>query len=297
MNLCIPSECYSCTRCYAYKYLPEIPLYSKSFAEGCLVSSDEKCWYGNCDHDTCSFDSTYEKPQNSDDPAKWMKWEEVIKNQKSGSVGSLYNYLSSILPDFFIHTFVKRKQAKSYEDDKSEAGMKNPNTAMLQVDFAENYTCTAQDEVQSAHQHDHLKHGKTPIVVFMDQPFSLKNPDINTIKVWSDGPNSQFKNKYVIGSLDLLSKKHDIDIIWNFSATSHGKGSVDDVGATVKREASQKILTRRHAINNLDDFEMAVLTLKNIKITKIPEEEVYEHAAQLDLKELFENARVIPKIT
>ena len=59
------------------KYVPEIPLYSKSFAEGCLVSSDEKCWYGNCDHDTCSFDSTYEKLQNSDDPAKWMKWEEV----------------------------------------------------------------------------------------------------------------------------------------------------------------------------------------------------------------------------
>ena len=36
--------------------------------------------------------------------------------------------------------------------------------------------------------------------------FSLKNPDINTIKVWSDGHNSQIKNKYVIGSLDLLSK-------------------------------------------------------------------------------------------
>ena len=69
-----------------HKYVLEIPLYSKSFAEGCLVSSDEKCWYGNCDHDTCSFDSTYEKPQNPDDPAKWMKWEEVngcvIKNKK-----------------------------------------------------------------------------------------------------------------------------------------------------------------------------------------------------------------------
>ena len=59
------------------KYVPEIPLYSKSFTEGCLVSSDEKCWYNNCDHHTCSFDSTYEKLQNSDDPAKWMKWEEV----------------------------------------------------------------------------------------------------------------------------------------------------------------------------------------------------------------------------
>ena len=138
--------------------------------------------------------------------------------------------MSSILPDFFIHTSVKRIQAKGYEDDKSEAAMKNSDTAMLQVDFAENYTCTPQDEVQSAQSKqnqitlftsvmwfrentkceaiisDHLKHDKTPIVVFMDQLFSLKNPDINTIKVWSDGHNSQFKNKYVIGSLDLLSK-------------------------------------------------------------------------------------------
>ena len=56
-----------------HKYLPEIPLYSKSFAEGCLVSSDEKCWYDNCDHNTCSFDSTYKNPQHPDDPAKWVK--------------------------------------------------------------------------------------------------------------------------------------------------------------------------------------------------------------------------------
>ena len=254
-----------------------------------------------------------------------MKWEEVnghiIKNKKGGSAGSLYNYFSSILPDFFKHTFVKRKQAKSYEHDKSEATMKYASIAMLQVDFAENYMGTAQDEVQSAHSKqnqitlftsvmwfrenikceviisDHLKHDKTPIVVFMGQLFSLKNADINTIKVWSDRPNSQFKNKYVLGSLDLLSKKHDIDMIWNFSATSHGKGPVDGVGATVKREASQKTLTRRHAINNLDDFEMAALNVKNIKITRISEEEAYERAAQLDLKELFENTRAIPKIT
>ena len=75
-----------------------------------------------------------------------------------------------------------------------------------------------------------------------------------------------------------------------------GKGHVDGVGATVKRKATLKTLTRRHAIINLDDFEMAVLNLKNIKITKISEEEVYECAAQLDVKELFENARAIPKI-
>ena len=62
-----------------------------------------------------------------------MKWEEVngriIKNQKSGT-GNLYSYLCTIFPDFFIHSFVKRRQAKSYEEDKKEALMKNSNTVM-----------------------------------------------------------------------------------------------------------------------------------------------------------------------
>ena len=65
---------------------------------------------------------------------------------------------------------------------------------------------------------------------------------------------------------------------WNFIATSHGKGPVDGVGATVKREAGQKIHTRQN-INNLDDFEKAVANLKNIKITKISSEKGFEHAA------------------
>ena len=226
-----------------------------------------------------------------------MKWEEVngkiIKNQKSGTVGSLYSYMCTIFLDFFIHSFVKRKQAKSYEEDKQEALMKNSNTVMIQVDFAENCTCASQDEVQSAHWKqnqttlftsvfwfrentqcdviisDHLKHDKTPIVVFMDELFSKKPADATTVKVWSDGPSNQFKNKYVMGSLDKLSRKHKVHMIWNFSATSHGKGPVDRVGATVKREAGQKICTRQQNVNNLHDFEKAVATLKNVKVTKI----------------------------
>ena len=38
-----------------HKHVQEIPLYSKTFAEGCLLSADEACWYGNCDHDKCGF--------------------------------------------------------------------------------------------------------------------------------------------------------------------------------------------------------------------------------------------------
>ena len=46
---------------------------------------------------------------------------------------------------------MKKKQAKSYEKDKLEDLMKNSNTVIIKLDFAENYICAAQDEVQSAH--------------------------------------------------------------------------------------------------------------------------------------------------
>ena len=128
-----------------HKYDPTIPIYSKDFAATCLVSAEnEACWYGSCDHDSCNVSSFYPEPKNCEEPAKWVKWEEVngryIKNEKSGIVEDLYIYLCNILPEFFIHSFVKRKQAKSYEEDKIEALMENSDTLMLQIDFAENFT-------------------------------------------------------------------------------------------------------------------------------------------------------------
>ena len=99
--------------------------------------------------------------------------------------------------------------------------------------------------------------------------FSKKPADATTIRVWSDGPSNQFKNKYVVSSLGKLSRKHKVHVICSCSATIHGKGPVDGVVTTVKREAGQKICPKQLSNNNLDDFEKAVANLKSIKTTKI----------------------------
>ena len=77
----------------------------------------------------------------------------MVESSKTRNLAMLEarGFLCKIFPDFLIHSLLKRKQAKSYEEDKQEALMKKSNTVMIQVDFAENYTCAAQDEVQSAH--------------------------------------------------------------------------------------------------------------------------------------------------
>ena len=73
----------------------------------------------------------------------------------------------------------------------------------------------------------------------------------------------------VVSSLGKLSRKHKVHVICSCSATIHGKGPVDGVATTVKREAGQKICPKQLSSNNLDDFEKAVANLKSIKTTKI----------------------------
>ena len=179
---------------------------------------------------------------------RWNKLEHLKK---------IYSYINSALPKFLKHCFINCKQSESYQVDKQQARHTDSTTMMLQIDFAEKHTCNAQDEVQSAHSKqvqvilytsvawfsnsilshvivsDNLKHDKYGVVVFVTEILKHK-PGIQLLKVWPDRPNSQFKNKYVMGALGMLSERHNVTIIWNFSATSHGKGSVDGIGATLK---------------------------------------------------------------
>ena len=87
---------------------------------------------------------------------------------------------------------------------------------------------------------DSREHNKTSIVVFTNKLLELKPEWVKHVKIWTDGPKSQFKNKYVMYSMQMLSDKHNVQISWNFSATSHGKGPVDGIGATLKRVADKK---------------------------------------------------------
>ena len=51
-----------------------------------------------------------------------------------------------------------------------------------------------------------------------------------------------------MASMNMLSKKHNLSLTWNFSATSHGKGPVDGVSTTLKRQAMKKIQTCKHSV-------------------------------------------------
>ena len=72
------------------------------------------------------------------------------------------------------------------------------------------------------------------------------HPNVTKAYIFSDGPSSQFKNKYIVNFLHKLNQT--IHIQWNFLATSHGKGVVDGVGGTIKRLVWKALIARKAAV-------------------------------------------------
>jgi len=107
-----------------------------------------------------------------------------------------------------------------------------PQSAVIQIDFSENYALQHQGEIQSAHWNqsqltlftvcvwmrkettsvvfvsDDLDHDKTSVLVFINHLLGdLKKHSINQIDIFSDGHSSQFNNQYVLNCLPVLLEK------------------------------------------------------------------------------------------
>ena len=137
---------------------------------------------------------------------------------------------------------------------------------------------------------------KFAVKVYLSEILKYKPENVHFLKVWTNGPNSQFKNKYVMGAIEMLSKMYNIKIIWNFRTNSHGKGPVDGVGATLEQIAADKVYRHESIINNLQDFYNAVMHF-SVKVTCMPLDEFQVHVENLGLQKLFESVQPIPDIT
>ena len=144
-----------------HKIQSDFPLYSHDLPPSlvCNENSDD-CWNNKCDQ--CKGGKRFmEKFPLIDTSVEvtWYQWEKKLiasgkeqlqKVQKSGKAGVLYNDLTLMVPSFLQLFFIKQKQSDSYMKLKEQVKT-NDSTAVLQIDFAENYSTFWQDEVQSAH--------------------------------------------------------------------------------------------------------------------------------------------------
>ena len=331
-----------------HKAFPAFPSNSSQLVDKLVCDSEnEKCMTGKCAKCPKWFDKN---TAPLEDEIEWDQWDTVQvqlpqKKQKSkirqclkvvkkmkkvhaeGTVEDALFVLQNKIPEFLEHVFIKRQQSRFFENRLSSL---KPNEAVVQVDFAENYTCYHQDEVQSAHWNhqqvtvfpvviwskkansneticeshaivsDDRRHDKRSITVFMGRVLNgiIKeaNPAVARVDVFSDGPSSQFKNKFVASFLSGLKARTGLNVKWHYFATSHGKGAVDGIGGTVKRSVWTLVSTRKvSVVDNAEDFAKAAREHGNLstKIIFISEKQINSEYS----KSTFDTAPTVPGIS
>ena len=248
----------------------------------CDSSINSSCWKNDCGK--CSGGKLLPFPNKPEIKILWKEWvkndEGRIKlNVEEDSAGDIYEKLIQSFPNMLRHVNTKRIQNEEFVSDKATA-----STRVLQIDFAMSFSCEYQNEIQNA------LWSRSSVMLFTAAFFydgqcktfiicsDSKNKDKDTIFVflnllyeeilrkdnskryneviWSDGPSSEFKNKFMVRTLQVLSEKFNRDFTWKYFATSHGKGIVDGVGGNVKRLVRMKMMAQGEgcSIKSAKDF-------------------------------------------
>lgn len=159
---------------------------------------------------------------------------------------------------------------------------------IVQMDFAENYSCQSVEEVQSAYWnstmvtlHPAVAYYKDPVengllihrsTVFISDELAhnaatvyailrklmpeLKSilPDVSFIHYFTDSPTSQYRNKTIFHILTQHKKEFGIPASWHYFEAGHGKGPCDGVGGSTKRMADEAVRQQKATIQDADDF-------------------------------------------
>lgn len=231
-----------------HKIVPDLPSYKEGFSQKNLCEIATKdCWIASAL--TVSIDRLKDAvvniPLNS--AVKWMVWKKNIdslnkngketatksskrieKCEETGKLTDLLIHIAALSPQFLRHSFIKTAQSNTFNsfDIPRASNSQYGDEGTLQVDFAENFVCEAQDEVQSAHWNqrqlslfttalhfnelfqskvfvsDSLVHTKETIIPYIYKLLTELPKSLKVLKIWSDGPSSQFKNKFIAAMIN-----------------------------------------------------------------------------------------------
>lgn len=270
----------------------------------CSSSIDSTCWKGNCAN-CMGFQNFYPEKQ-MDELVKIQQWEKsgkqlhlVVKNLSVMDI--LESLITKALP-IYKHIHVKRVQSSSFENDKNKHNLRS-----TQFDFAMNFTSEVQKEVQSALWSrssivlftvaSKLNNSDLSMVIASQNVSKNKNtvfkflqamlerlPQIESTEIeevfWSDGPASEFKNRFMVQVLKFFAKKYMKTFTWKYFATSHGKGVVDAIGGNVKNIVRMQMKANKESVNivnNTTDFiTIARNGLKDTIIFEVTEEQIVD---------------------
>jgi len=185
---------------------------------------------------------------------------------------------------------------------------------MVQMDFAENYSCRSLNEPQPAYWNltmvtlhpvvayykdngelkhksyvvvsDELTHSSSTVCAFLDKimpELKTLKPELKCVHYWTDSPSSQYRNRYIFHVVANHDTLYGMSARWNYFEVGHGKGPCDGLGGTAKRMADMAIRQGHTQIQNAEEFykwgSNSSLTAKFLfvgsEITKHKQEELH----------------------
>lgn len=173
---------------------------------------------------------------------------------------------------------------------------------VIHFDFAENGSLRYQDAAMSTYWHqkqvslftivkyaqdgtksavylsDELRHSKETVTIYLEQLLMDFSEPSDVVHFISDGPASQFKNRFMVHYMRTLISKFALSSLhWNFSASGHGKGPVDGIGATIKRGVYSKIMARQALLNTVEDYyQVAKQVSEKISVSYLSKTKIIE---------------------
>ena len=234
----------------------------------------------------------------------------TTKELRNGCVAELKEMVENSWLFYLKHVRTKRVMSAEFQKD-----LMTENLLILQVDFAQDYnTKDNSKEVQSA------IYGRQNIAIFTAAIFFqgkcssysvitdsdkykstirlcmlkiLKEfisthdlAEVDKLIIWSDGPSSEYRNKFCTGKLlfELCQVIRRVSW-WKYFATGHGKGVCDGVGGALKARVAEHSKGKHRddvsVQNYVDFYELATKYCPKIKLFLISKEEV-ESATELE---------------
>ncbi|KAJ8046204.1 hypothetical protein HOLleu_04813 [Holothuria leucospilota] len=251
--------------------------------------NDLSCITRKCDE--CGVDKMDDKLEillkDGNKELHWKSWDMVTATvhsrkkkdvkkrslvEKSGTMADLIKELKAGTESFSKHLFQKDWQHQQQNKLKANLGA---SEAIAILDFAENFTCSYQREVQSAY-YSHQSATVHPIVLYYNcstcqRPTTEscvmisndlvhdyhivhefqntvtkhlqenRHITLSTLYRFSDGCASQYKSNGPISDISYAKEDYGFTIIHNYSGSRHGKGASDGESAVVKKNAGDAI--------------------------------------------------------
>lgn len=296
---------------------------------------------GNCLERSCAdcqHKDVHFNPYEKKDKVTYSRWvskkvlvvikgkeklcQKTLKETVASDKITVAQILKVTIGQFMIHIRNIMQQQRTLRQMKCDL---QKDSAILHMDFSENYNCKYATEVQSAHfggskpqislhtsvlyfvdetsnqlitksfctLSENLRHDPVFICAHLKPVFKqikLLVPKLKTMHFFSDGPTTQYRNKsmFLLIAKNLSIELGVENILWHFSEAGHGKGAPDGVGGCVKRIADRCVALGQ----DVSDFQRLVFCLQenchSIEVVDVGDEDVQS------IERIFEANQIKP---